>query len=43
MILEIVARKIFVLPSILSQLRKRYGEGSDFGISGLMYVLAKPL
>lgn len=40
MILEIVAREVDLSLTIISQLRKSYGDGADFGFSGLMYFLA---
>lgn len=39
---EAVTRRVDVPQSTLEGLRRRHGEGSDFGVSGLVYVLAKP-
>lgn len=39
---ETVTRRVDVPQPTLQRLRQRHGEGSDFGVSGLVYVLAKP-
>lgn len=41
-VLEAIPRHVDVPRPVLEQLRRRHGEGCDFGIGGLVYVLAKP-
>lgn len=39
---EAATRRVDVPQSILQSLRRRHGEDCDYGVSGLVYVLAKP-
>lgn len=39
---EAVTQRVDVPPTTLDALRQRHGAGVDFGISGLLYVLARP-
>lgn len=41
-VLEAITRRVDVPQPTLERLRHRHGEGCDFGMSGLTYVLAKP-
>lgn len=41
-VLEATTRRDEVPPHVLTQLRERHGEGCDYGLSGLTFVLAKP-
>jgi SAM-dependent methyltransferase len=41
-VLEAITRRVDVPPHTLERLRHRHGEGCDFGIGGLLYVLSKP-
>ena len=41
-VLEAITRRVDVPQPTLERLRHRHGEGCDFGIGGLVYVLAKP-
>ena len=42
MVQEAITRRVDVPQPTLQRLRDRHGEGCDFGVSGLTYVLAKP-
>jgi ubiquinone/menaquinone biosynthesis C-methylase UbiE len=41
-VLEAITRRVDIPQPTLERLRHRHGEGCDFGIGGLAYVLAKP-
>lgn len=41
-VLEAVANRSQVPPHMESTLRERFGEGIDYGVDGIYYVLTKP-